>query len=93
MEFQTLLEKLSWGEIHDAEAHIHQAFRVIGVEVEFTKHFIERINHERNKKDITVKELERLFGKALKTYGKKIHDMLATRTSFFHPPAPRRCSA
>jgi hypothetical protein len=75
MKFGKLFERLSMGDLKKAERHIDKAFASIGIDVEFTKHFIERVNHKRNEKDITVEELEDIFDKALKTYGRAIENM------------------
>ena len=44
----------------------------IGVDVEFTRHFMQRVNDPRNKKQITPAELTRLFKQSYKKYGKMI---------------------
>ena len=47
-------------------------FAMIGISVEVTMHFLDRVNAARNKKDITTSELTRLFKQSFKKYGKKI---------------------
>ena len=42
------------------------------IDVEFTRHFIDRVNDARNKKDITPAELTRLFKQTYNKHGKKI---------------------
>ena len=49
--------------------YVHQS---VGIDVEFTRHFLDRVNDARNKKQITVAELIRLFKQSYKKYGKKI---------------------
>jgi homoserine dehydrogenase len=47
-------------------------FKAVGVDIQFTKHFVERVNDERNIKQITVDELSELFRKTFKMYGTRI---------------------
>jgi hypothetical protein len=47
-------------------------FKVLNVDVSFTKHFLDRVNDSRNGKPITVDELQLLFKKTIQKYGKKI---------------------
>ena len=44
----------------------------VGLDIEFTRHFLDRLNDSRNKKDITPAELTRLFRQSYKKHGKKI---------------------
>ena len=44
----------------------------VGLDVEFTRHFLDRLNDSRNKKDITPAEIQRLFKQSYRRYGKKI---------------------
>ena len=54
------------------EKYADKIFAKVGVDVEFTRHFLDRVNDERNKKQITVAELIRLFKQSYAQYGKKI---------------------
>jgi hypothetical protein len=47
-------------------------FAKVGIDVEFTRHFLDRVNDERNKKQITTAELTRLFKQTYNKHGKKI---------------------
>lgn len=57
------------------EKYIDKLFAAVGIDVEFTRHFLDRVNDERNKKPITLKELALLFKDAYVKYGKKIAKM------------------
>lgn len=57
------------------EFYLDQLFSKIGIDVEFTKHFLDRANDERNIKQITLKELAELFRDTYVKYGKKIAKM------------------
>jgi hypothetical protein len=54
------------------EKYADRLYKAVGIDVEFTRHFLDRVNDARNKKEITVSELIRLFKQSFKRYGKKI---------------------
>ena len=64
---QPMLDKL--------ESYLDQMFASLGIDVEFTRHFLDRVNDERNKQQITLKELAILFKDAYTKYGKRIAQM------------------
>lgn len=57
------------------EKYADRLFAAVGIDVEFTRHFLDRVNDERNKKQITTAELVRLFNQEYKKYGKAIARM------------------
>ena len=54
------------------EAYADKLFKAVGIDIEFTTHFLQRVNDKRNKKQINMIELMRLFRKTRKIHGKKI---------------------
>jgi hypothetical protein len=54
------------------EKYADKLFGKIGIDVEFTKHFLDRVNDERNIKQITPAELEGIFRRTYKIHGRKI---------------------
>lgn len=54
------------------EAYIDRLFRTLGMDIQFTRHFLDRVNDPRNIKPITLKELIRLFQETYRKWGKKI---------------------
>lgn len=54
------------------ESVLDKVFSKVGIDVEFTRHFIDRVNDERNVKPISIKELGMLFKKEFIKYGKPI---------------------
>ena len=54
------------------EKVLDQVFSKVGIDIEFTRHFIDRVNDERNVKPISIKELAMLFKKEFIKYGKPI---------------------
>ena len=59
-------------QLNSLEKVLDQVFAKIGIDVEFTRHFLDRVNDERNRKQITVKELALLFKKEFQRWGKEI---------------------
>jgi len=54
------------------ERALDNLFAGVGIDVEFTRHFLDRVNDERNVKQITLSELAQLFKKEFVRYGKPI---------------------
>lgn len=54
------------------EKYLDKLWASFGIDVTFTRHFLDRVNDPRNKKQITVYELGRLFRDSYNKYGKKI---------------------
>ena len=65
-------KSLTQSELDQLEVFADRLFAKVGIDVEFTRHFLDRVNDARNKKDITVSELVRMFKQSFKKYGKKI---------------------
>lgn len=59
-------------DLKNLELWADKLFSKVGIDIEFSRHFKERVNDERNKKQITFSELARLFRETYKTHGKKI---------------------
>ena len=59
-------------ELDQIERYADRVFAAVGIDVEFTRHFLDRVNDARNIKQITPSELTRLFKQSFKKYGKKI---------------------
>jgi len=57
------------------ERVIDKVFANLNIDVEFTKHFLDQVNNERNKKQITIRELGELFAKEYKRWGNTIKHM------------------
>jgi len=59
-------------DLTQVEKYADRIFAAVGIDVTFTKHFLDRVNDARNDKPITYAELTRLFKQSFKKYGKKI---------------------
>lgn len=67
-----LSEIISQGELDSIESYLDKLFAAIGIDVEFTRHFLDRVNDARNRKQIEPVELEDLFAKTYEDYGQEI---------------------
>lgn len=63
---------LTQTDIDQLEIFADRLFAKVGIDVEFTRHFLDRVNDQRNKRQITVGELTRLFKQEQKRWGKAI---------------------
>ena len=59
-------------DIDQLEKYADRLFGAVGIDVEFTRHFLDRVNDARNKVQITPSELTRLFRQSYKKFGKRI---------------------
>lgn len=73
--FSELRENISKSDLNSVEKYADKLFAKVGIDVEFTRHFLDRVNDERNKKQITQSELIRLFKQTYSKHGKKIPKM------------------
>ena len=67
-----LSEIISQGELDSIESYLDKLFAAIGIDVEFTRHFLDRVNDARNRKQIEPVELEDMFAKTYEDYGQEI---------------------
>ena len=75
MRLDEVDKEITQGDINQLERFADKLFSKVGIDVEFTKHFLDRVNDERNKKQITMSELTRLFKQEFKRWGKPIAQM------------------
>jgi hypothetical protein len=69
-----LKEEITKSDLNQIEKIADEWFEDYGIDVEFTYHFLERVNDPRNGKPISAEELEDLFIKTAEKYGKKLSD-------------------
>ena len=67
-----LIEDITKKDLNQVEKFADRLFAKVGIDVEFTRHFMDRVNDARNKKPINTSELTRLFKQSYAKYGKKI---------------------
>lgn len=66
-----LIEKVTMQELESVETRLNRFFHKIGVDVEFSRHFLERVNDPRNNPEISAIEIEKTFLKAFASYNKE----------------------
>ena len=71
MEFTGITSQV----LDQIEAYADRLFAKLGIDVEFTRHFHDRLNDERNRKPITSAELIRLFREVYHKHGKRIAEL------------------
>lgn len=75
LEYLDNIKEITAEELKQVERYLDAVFSKLGMDVEFTRHFLDRLNDERNGKQITKKELVDLFTKEYVQYGKTIAKM------------------
>jgi len=68
-------EEVTQSQLNDIEKYADRLFKAVNVDVNFTRHFVDRVNDKRNDKPISTSELTRLFKQTYKKHGKKIPKM------------------
>ena len=68
-------KQVSKSDIDQIERYADRLFASLNIDVEFTKHFMDRVNDARNKTQITPSELTRLFKQSYRKHGKKIKNL------------------
>jgi hypothetical protein len=65
-------KEIKKSDLDQIEKYADRLFASLGIDVEFTRHFLDRVNDTRNVKQITPAELTRLFKQSYKRHGKTI---------------------
>ena len=65
-------EDISMSQLNQVEKHLDKIWAKVGIDVEFTRHFHDRVNDARNGKPINTAELLRIYKQIYKRYGKPI---------------------
>lgn len=68
-------EFVSYRDLKTVEQIAERVWSKLGIDIEFTKHFLDRTNDERNNSEITLPELVQLFIKEYNQYGKTISEL------------------
>ena len=71
-QFKDMYEEVSPKQLNDLEKFADRLLAKFKVDIEFTRHFADRMNDDRNKPAITVAELQRVFKKIAKNKAKNI---------------------
>ena len=72
MRLRLIVEDVSQRQIDDLEKFGDRLLKKFDIDIEFTRHFADRMNDKRNDPEIKVAEIQRLFKKIAKNKGKDI---------------------
>ena len=67
-----ITEDITASDLEQVEKYADKLFAAVGIDVEFTRHFHDRVNDKRNMKPITTAELIGIFKRTYKRHGKRI---------------------
>jgi len=67
-----LMEYISGSQLNQVEKHLDKIWAKVGIDVEFTRHFHDRVNDFRNGKPISPAEVIKIFRQVYKKFGKHI---------------------
>ena len=67
-------EDISMSQLNQVEKHLDKIWAKVGIDVEFTRHFVDRLNDPRNSPEIKVAELQKFFKKIQRNKGKNIRN-------------------
>lgn len=62
-------EEVTKQDLDKLENYLDNLFKMLGMDIGFTRHFLDRVNDIRNGKQITIKELLDLFNKQFQKHG------------------------
>ncbi len=68
----SLNENISKSQLDAIEVYADKLFSKLGIDIEFTKHFLDRLNDKRNIKPISVPELTGMFKRLHRKHGKPL---------------------
>lgn len=63
---------ISQSQLNTLERELDTLFASVGIDIEFTRHFFERVNDARNGKDITIDELRGIFKEVYAEYKSRL---------------------
>ena len=69
---ELLQDEVTQAQLNQVEKYLDRLWGKVGVDVEFTRHFMDRVNDTRNEKPINSAEVMRIFKQTFKKYGKQI---------------------
>lgn len=75
MRFTEITENISSSDLAAAEMFASRTLGRLGIDIEFTQHFKERINLPRNRPKIKLAELVRLFRQLARQQGKRLQEL------------------
>ena len=59
-------------ELNSLEAKLDNMYAVLNIDVDFSRHFMDRVNDRRNGEQITIEELQKIFTEVFKRYKNRL---------------------
>jgi len=75
IKLKDLIFEISQSELNQVEKYLDKLWDKVGIDVEFTRHFMDRVNDARNNKPINTAELIKIYREVYKKYGKQISQL------------------
>jgi hypothetical protein len=75
LRFKLFCERVTQRQITDLEKFGDKLLNKYNIDIEFSRHFADRMNDPRNKPEIKIAELQKLFKKIAKRKGKSIKQL------------------
>ena len=75
IKLANLITEVSQSQLNQVEKYLDKLLDKVGIDVEFTRHFMDRVNDARNNKPINTAELIKIYREVYKKYGKQISQL------------------
>ena len=75
IKLANLITEVSQSQLNQVEKYLDKLWDKVGIDVEFTRHFMDRVNDTRNNKPINTAELIKIYREVYKKYGKQISQL------------------
>jgi len=75
MDLPVMDDEVTQRDLKSLEIVLDRLFKSLGLDIEFTRHFHDRVNDHRNKKQITVAELQQIYSKTYAKFGKQLANL------------------
>ena len=72
---ELLRDEVTQSQLNQVEKYLDKLWGKVGIDVQFTRHFMDRVNDKRNDKPISSAEVIRIFKKEYQKYGKQISSL------------------
>ena len=73
--WEFISEEIALPELNQVETLVSRLYQQLGIDIKFSRHFIDRLNDPRNGKPITIDELYKLFIDEYKEHGREIAEL------------------
>jgi len=75
IKLANLITEVNQSQLNQVEKYLDKLWGKVDIDVEFTRHFMDRVNDTRNNKPINTAELIKIYREVYKKYGKQISQL------------------